>query len=236
MNAATQRRLSLPLAILAVALGGFWLAGLAGLGRSVHWDPPRTTVAPQAAPGRTATLPRPPPLERYAAVWTHPLFDPQRRPQLRGTEAQSLGELALTGIILTPGLHMALLRGRDDVQVRVREGEALPDGSATLVALEPRAAIFEGPGGRLALTLPAGAPIDPPSHTPPPSAAVSPPPSAAPGTTSMVVAGGDSPDRREARPPRAAADDEAARLERLKASLRQRRALPDTPPAPAGER
>src|SRR5690606_12140734 len=40
------------------------------------------------------------------------------------------------------------------------EGEALPDGSITLVEIHPRSALFDAASGRTELKLPAGAPID----------------------------------------------------------------------------
>jgi general secretion pathway protein N len=73
----------------------------------------------------------------------------------------SLGDLDLTGIILTPNLRMALLHDKNgDKQVRLHEGEALPDGSVTLVEVRPRSALFDSSAGRTELKLPAGAPID----------------------------------------------------------------------------
>jgi general secretion pathway protein N len=66
---------------------------------------------------------------------------------------------------------MALLRDKsagdkDGAEVRVRQGDALPDGSWKLVGLEPRSAVFASASGRTVLKLPAGAPID----APPPAA------------------------------------------------------------------
>jgi general secretion pathway protein N len=166
MNAATQRRLTPVLVGIVLGLGVLLLALLAGVGSGVHWLAPRE-VAPLPAAHRAA-LPPSAPLLSYAAVWEHPLFSRDRQPMVSAASGSgvSLGDLELTGIILTPGLRMALLRDKSagdksNREVRVREGTALPDGSWTLVELQPRAAIFASSSGRTELKLPAGAPIDP---------------------------------------------------------------------------
>ncbi len=162
MNAASQRQLTPWLVALVLLLGAVLLALLAGLGRGVRWDAPRPS-APLPPAGRPADLPSPVPLAQYALVWQKPLFSPDRKPTARADGGSSLGDLDLTGIILTPGLRMALLHDRNgDRQVRLREGETLPDGSVKLVELRPRSALFDSPAGRTELKLPAGAPIDPP--------------------------------------------------------------------------
>lgn len=203
MNAATQRRLTPVLVGIAAGLGLLLLALLAGAGSGVHWLAPRE-AAPIPAAHRVA-LPPAAPLLSYAAVWEHPLFSKDRKPMVSAATGSgvSLGDLELTGIILTPGLRMALLRdksagNKSSREVRVREGAALPDGSWTLVELQPRAAIFASGSGRTELKLPAGAPIDPlpaastgASDQPPPGMAVMQrvnPPAPAPANTS-----GDTP-------------------------------------------
>lgn len=163
MNAAAERRLSAPLALIVVLLGALLLALFAGLGRQVHWLPPRP-AAPLAAHRDAAKLPAPLPLQQFAQVWQHPLFNPDRKPISHTAGANTnLGDMQLTGIIITPGLRMALLRNKSgDKEIRVREGAALPDGSWTLSELRPRSALFDSGGGRTELKLPAGAPIDSP--------------------------------------------------------------------------
>lgn len=166
MNAAAQRRLT-PIAGAVVAvLGVALLSLLFGAARGVSWDPPRPVPPLPAA--HTVTLPTPPPLPSYAQTWEHPLFSADRKPIVTaggGNEGVSLGDLQLTGIILTPSLHMALLgpvngKGDDDKQVSVREGTSLPDSNWKLIQVLPRSAIFASPSGRTELKLPAGAPID----------------------------------------------------------------------------
>ena len=90
------------------------------------------------------------------------MFSPDRKPVAHAADGGSnLGDLELTGIILTPDLRMALLRDKSgDKQVRLHEGESLPDGSVKLVEVRPRSALFDSSAGRTELKLPAGAPID----------------------------------------------------------------------------
>jgi len=167
MNAANQRQLTPLLIALVVVLGAVLLLLLAGIGRGAQWDAPRS-LAPLPPAGNPANLPQPVPLQQFALVWQKPLFSPDRKPVARAADGGSnLGDLELTGIILTPGLRMALLHDRNgDKQVRLREGEALPDGSVKLVELHPRSALFDSPAGRTELKLPAGAPIDQPRTGP----------------------------------------------------------------------
>lgn len=162
MNAAAQRRLTAPLAVTVLLLGLVFLALLAGIGRGVHWAPPRAAVPLPTQ--HAATLPPPVPLEHFAPVWQQPLFDPDRKPVAHtASGGGQLGDLELTGVILTPGLRMALLHNKRDgsgeQELRVREGTGLPDGNWTLVEVKPRSAVFDSSSGRVELQLPAGAPI-----------------------------------------------------------------------------
>ncbi|MBN8924464.1 MAG: general secretion pathway protein GspN [Rhodanobacter sp. 68-29] len=161
MNAASQRRLTPALVILALLLGASWLLLLAGFGRSVHWDAPRA-AAPPPASGRHAALPPPLPLAEFAPVWQQSLFSPDRKPEAHvASGGSSLGDLQLTGIILTPQLRMALLHDTSGhKELRLREGQALPDGSLSLVEVKTRSVILDSSQGRTELKLPAGAPID----------------------------------------------------------------------------
>lgn len=171
MNAADQRRLTPLLVVTVVVLAVVLLMLWSGVGRSVHWLPPRP-LAPMTSPQHIASLPTPLPLQDFAVVWQKPLFSPDRKPVADVADGgTSLGDLTLTGIILTPSLHMALLRNKDgDRQVRLRQGEATPDGSVTLVEVRPRSALFDAAGGRTELKLPAGAPIDNPKSGTAPNA------------------------------------------------------------------
>lgn len=160
MNAAGQRRLTPVLATVAVVLAAFVVSLLLGVGRGVRWDAPG---APQPlAAARPVPMPPPTLLARFAEVWQRPLFMADRKPAAVaevGDDTGNIGDLELTGIIVTPGLRMALLRDKSkDSTVRVKEGSALADGHWTLASLSPRSAVFESGGERRELTLKVAAP------------------------------------------------------------------------------
>lgn len=189
MNTASQRRLTPILATFTLLLGALWLSLLFGLGRGVRWDAPRAATLPPT-PGKQTGLPVPVPLEEFAPVWQLSLFSPERKPEAHAVSGGSdLGDLKLTGIILTPQLHMALLHDNNgNRELRVREGESLPDGSASVVEVKQRSVILDSPQGRMELKLPAGAPItmneSPPLSGPPGSGGM--PPPAGPGQPPMA--------------------------------------------------
>src|SRR6185437_735441 len=108
----------------------------------------------------------------FAPVWQQSLFSPDRKPEAHAASGgSSLGDLALTGIILTPQLHMALLHDKNgNKELRLREGQSLPDGSLSLVEVKPRSVILDSAQGRTELKLPAGAPIDAAKAVPPTAA------------------------------------------------------------------
>lgn len=162
MNAADQRRLTPLLGALTLVLGAGVLLMVAGIGRGVHWDAP-AAIAPLPAANGAAANGLGVPLQQYATVWQKPLFNPDRQPLVgAGTERNSVGDFTLTGVIMTPTLHLALLHDRNgDRELRVHEGEASADGSVTLVQVRPRSAVFDSSQGRVELQLPAGAPLAP---------------------------------------------------------------------------
>ncbi|BFI97379.1 MAG: hypothetical protein RSP_28890 [Rhodanobacter sp.] len=208
MNAASQRRLTPLLGLLALLLGALWLALLLGYGRGVHWDAPRA-APPSPVSGHPASLPTPKPLAEFAPVWQQSLFSPDRKPEAHAANGgSSIGDLSLTGIILTPQLHMALLHDKNgDRELRLREGQSLPDGSLRLIEVKPRSVILDSAQGRTELKLPAGAGVDmvksPDAPVPPqPGANMRPP--------------------RYIPPPYNPAQDD--RLRKLKAAVMQRRA------------
>jgi len=233
MNAANRRRLTPWLVVAVVILGAAFMTLVSGVGRSVRWDAPHR--AAPLPPMHKVPLPPPPPLDSYAAVWQHPLFSSDRKPVAGDGDGAhvSLGDLELTGIILTPDLRMALLRDKSAgdkshaKEVRVREGEMLPDGSWKLAALQPRSAVFVSATGRTVLKLPAGAPIDalpstPATTTPPPAGRGPVTPASrfhpAPGAPMRVMRPGQPP---IPAPPQGA---ELQRMLRLKAAILKQRA------------
>lgn len=156
MNAADRRHLAPVLGLLAALLGVSLIVLWTGLGREPHW---RGHAAAPRLPPLGATLPRPtvPPLGHFAAIWQHPLFSPDRRPEaIANPDANDSGNLQLTGVIMLPGLSMAILHdkatGKD---YRVREGQAPKSGPA-LVQLDPRSAVVDAGGSHLQLQLVSG--------------------------------------------------------------------------------
>ncbi|MGH8159474.1 MAG: hypothetical protein ACREPQ_15235 [Rhodanobacter sp.] len=226
MNAAHQRRLTPVLGVTAVALGLIWMLLLGGVGSKVHWLAPRA-LAPLPPAGNANNLPAPIPLERFAVVWQHPLFSPDRKPTPRMASAGAgLGDLELTGIILTPTLRMALLRNKngDHAEVRLREGASLPDGSVTLVKVQPRSATFDTSAGQTELKLPAGAPIDQPrTNQPGGEAAGTPASHDAPPSTGPLMNVLPGPVAPQAKPPPESPSQQKA-LERLRETIQKRRA------------
>jgi len=173
MKAATQRRVTPVLVLCAAVLGVGLVALLTGLGQGVRWHAPRAP-APLPPPGRGNTLPPPQPLDRFAEVWQKPLFNPDRRPSAQSGDGGAVGDLALTGVIITPGLRMALAHDKSNNRdLQIAEGKSTPDGRWTLVEVRARAAVFDSPDGRVELKLPEGAAFDkaPPAPNNAPGAA-----------------------------------------------------------------
>lgn len=217
MNAASQRRLTPILTILALLLGALWMSLLFGFGRGVRWETPHVESLPAPSSTPRAGLPAPLPPTEFMPVWQQSLFSPDRKPEVHATSGGSnLGDLKLTGIILTPQLHMALLHDNSgNKELRVREGESLPDGSATVVEVRQRSVILDSAQGRTELKLPAGAPIDTTK------AANMPVPPGASDTAQPGLPSGPGVPRQG--PPQFIPPS-SGRLRQLKAAIQQRRA------------
>ncbi|GLQ99468.1 general secretion pathway protein GspN [Dyella mobilis] len=230
MNAASQRRLTPMVGTAAAVLGVAFLSLLFGVGHGVSWNAPRET--PPLPAVHNVALPTPPALPSYAQVWEHPLFSSDRKPIVSSggdSGGVSLGDLQLTGIILTPSLHMALLgpihpsTNKDDdssQEVRVKEGSNVPDTPWKLIRVLPRSAIFASSSGRTELKLPAGAPIDQPAA--PGAIPMNRPPGTPPGP------GRPMPNRAMMQPSPAGPmpppnDVQAQRLQKLRAAILKQR-------------
>jgi general secretion pathway protein N len=159
MNAADRRRLSPTLGIVAgvllLALILLWV----GVGRGAGWH---DDAAPPKLPPADSVLPAPTvaPLDQYALVWQHPLFSPDRQPQpVAGGDGAAASDLTLTGVILVPGLKMAIVHDKSSNRdYRLVEGQPPREGPA-LVDLQARSAVVEASGGRVQLQLvPAASP------------------------------------------------------------------------------
>jgi general secretion pathway protein N len=160
VNAADRRRLTPVAAVVAAVLAGLLIALWAGVGSRAHWhDVVVSAEHPQAE--STAKPPDVAPLRQYREVWQRPLFSPTRTPEAaRSGGNESSGNLQLTGVIMLPGLKMAILHdstsGKD---YRVVEGQTSGRGPV-LVALHPRSAVVEAAGSRRHLTLTPGPSAD----------------------------------------------------------------------------
>ena len=221
MIAADRRRMTPVLgaacALLALACIALW----AGAGKGVRWDDDASP--PPLPPARAAVAaPEVPSLQTYAVVWERPLFSPDRRPIPgaggSGASADS-GDFELTGVIIEPGLHMALLRQKSTGRtLRVREGAAAGNGPL-VVEVKPRSVVIDAGGSRSELPLKAG-------PAPAPGAGVD---NAQPAATASDD-GGEVVQQNDAPSPNAGMQDSSdagasaqARLRALKARIEQRR-------------
>ncbi len=164
MNAAGERRLTPALAVLCVGFAIVLAAEFAGAGRAETWHSPAAADALPTTAGAPQVLPPPIPLAEHAEIWKRPLFSTDRKPLAVVSSAGAggnLGDLSLTGIIMTPTLHMALLRDPKGGELRVREGAASPDGHWTLKSIAPREATFDDGGQSRQLALTSAAPAAP---------------------------------------------------------------------------
>ena len=162
MKAASQRRLTPFLVALAALFAGVLLVLALGLGQGVHWNAARP-AAPLPPLARAAPLPPPAPLSQFAEVWQKPLFSPDRKPTAKAADGGDVGDLALTGVIITSQLRIALLHDKTAKrEIQVVQGKPVPGGNWTLAEVNPRSVLFDAPTGRVELKLPAGAPITAP--------------------------------------------------------------------------
>ena len=133
-------------------------AGMGGRIEPLPADPSLRQSLPVPAAPAPARLG---PLSGYARISARPLLSPSRRPQPfslepeREDQPEERFEYVLTGVLLTPSLQMAIVqpaRGGEPERLRVGQApEAAP--SWRLVALSPRAAVFDGPDGEQSLDL-----------------------------------------------------------------------------------
>lgn len=153
MNAADRRRLTPLLASVAAVLLLILIVLWLGLGRGTHWRGVATAARlPPAGSGLRA--PVVPALDQYAAVWQRPLFSPTRTPQPdAGEGGAASGDLQLTGVIMQPGLRMAIVHdATTHKDYRIIAGRP-SDGGPVLVALHPRSAVIAVAGSRRTLRL-----------------------------------------------------------------------------------
>lgn len=138
------------LALLVLSLLG--LGGRMGLRADEGTAPALPEVTLRALPPRLGAP------EAYAEVGQRPLLNFDRRPAAvavaEGAEGGAELDATLTSVMITSSLKLAIVRKNDAGTVhRVRLGERVEGTGWTLVSLEPRRAIFEGPGGQRAMDL-----------------------------------------------------------------------------------
>ncbi|HET7591408.1 MAG TPA: hypothetical protein VFK00_00195 [Rhodanobacteraceae bacterium] len=154
MNAADRRRLTPVIGILAVVLAALLVVLWMGLGSGVAWHDTTATAAAQPAVASTTPPPTVEPLDQYSVVWERPLFSPSRTPEAATAgDSGASGDLQLTGVIMLPGLKMAILHDkRTGKDYRAIAGQP-SHGGPVLVELRPRSAVVESGGSRLQLHL-----------------------------------------------------------------------------------
>ncbi|WOB27205.1 MULTISPECIES: type II secretion system protein XpsN [Xanthomonas] len=132
------------------------ILAVAGLGKRVELLPDDPALVQ-----RLPTLPAPAPerlgaFEKYSEIAAHPAFAEDRLPHpffLSGTDGSGAAStVRLTGVLLTENFKMATLTLDPQDSVRVQLGGDAVKGWR-LLALQPRSATIEGPGGTQTLEL-----------------------------------------------------------------------------------
>jgi general secretion pathway protein N len=186
-------------AVLGVALAWAGMGGRVAAGDGADVD-----AQPLPQPVAEAKAAAPAVYDVFAA---RPPFAQDRRPHPfslpGGSDDAARGnasafDYALTSVIITPRLRLAIVEPSSGGEsVRVREGETAEGlGGWRLLELRPRAAVFEGPGGRRELDLrvwagggEGAAPVNMPAPPAQPPADVPPPPSAEPARRPLSAQG-----------------------------------------------
>lgn len=216
-----------------------WVLALAGMGGRV------TPLADDPSLLRSLPKPAKPPPERlgpfgqYAEIAARPLFSQDRRLQpfsLGGDDDTSNDfDYMLTSVLLVPQVKLAMVQpsGGGD-PLRVKLGDAVEAAPAwRLVALNPRSAVFEGPGGQKTLELRVfdGTGGEPPSGGDAADAQSNQPPPQAPTTGTVPrapgagIAAGQGMLKQDAAPATAPPPDNTEQqMEALRKRIEQRRA------------
>jgi general secretion pathway protein N len=182
-----------------------WMLALAGMGSHVPPLPADTTLQQALPTPRPSPPDRLGPLVQYREVGDRPLFSENRRPQPfvlqpegnEGTPADTF-DYVLSSVLITPQVQLAIVQptnGGKSVSFHLNESaDDLPNWR--LVSLNPRSAVFEGPGGQKSLDLrvwpggarPAGAPAPTPATNTVTDADAAAPMPAPPPANAMPVA------------------------------------------------
>jgi general secretion pathway protein N len=138
------------LCVLVLALGGL----------GTRFPAPAASEPAPALPtvSLTATRSRLGPWSNYAEVGARPLLNEGRRPAAVAAMSADAGsaelDVTLSSVLITSRLQLAVLTdNKDNSSKRVKLGEVVEGSNWRLVALEPRQATLEGPGGQRVLPL-----------------------------------------------------------------------------------
>jgi general secretion pathway protein N len=147
-------------AILAGACGVLLLLALAmqfGFGRGYSWLQPDVDSANVANVAIDKTPFKLPPQTRFADTTARPLFNDDRKPTPDTPDAPDVPpppkvplNIALTGIILTPQLHLAMVHDKlKNTDMALKEGMPMDgdQGGWTLTRINPRSAVFRETSG-----------------------------------------------------------------------------------------
>jgi general secretion pathway protein N len=236
MSVRGNRLLSIVLAGICGCLLLLALILQAGWGRGYRWATPDDSAALAATNIDHETF-KLPSEKDYAATDARPLFNEDRKPTpeipdepVKPDVPPSTLNIALTGIVLTPQLHLALIMDKSkNSTISLREGMPMPgdQGDWTLTELKPRSAIFkQAPGGEevevelttaVASQKAAAAKPGKPGAPPPPP----PPHGSAPAAATATAANGANPGaaeqlQRRIEERRRQMRDEAERMKRQK--------------------
>jgi general secretion pathway protein N len=214
-----------------------WVLALAGMGGRLTPLPDDASLLQSLPKPARVPAERLGPYGQYAEIADRPLFSQDRRPQpfsLGGDDEDSSNDFdyMLTSVLLVPQLKLAMIQPSGGGEpLRIKLGDSVEEAPAwRLVALNPRSAVFEGPGGQKTLELRVfdGTGGEPPSagestDAQADNAASAPPPNATPRASSAGVAGGQGAPKAEAAaaPP---ADNTEQQMEALRKRIEQRRA------------
>lgn len=139
-----------------------WLLAIAGMGAHVAPLPADPALRQPLPTPRPSPPDRIGPLAQYAEIGARPLFSEDRRPQPfvlqpeggEGTPADAF-DYVLTSVLITPQVELAIVQPTNGGKpVSFHLGESSDDlPNWRLVSLDPRSAVFEGPGGQKSLDL-----------------------------------------------------------------------------------
>ena len=128
----------------------------AGFGRGYRWLAPDDSAA-LAAAGIDREPFKLPPESAYAATDARPIFNEDRKPTPEAPDDKAEPpppsvplNISLTGIVLTPQLHMALIQDKaKNTTISLKEGMPMPgdQGGWTLTEIKKRSAIFKETSG-----------------------------------------------------------------------------------------